>query len=195
VDETSGVLKVAVIGAESTGKTTLCQWLSAGLDGLHFEEPLRQWVARKGRPPWQDEQLEIVEAQKQQELLGLQQATQTQHKKRWLFCDSAPLVTAAYSRYYFNDASLDNLASSHHQANYAATLFCLPQGLDWVAEPGQRDSPKAREAVHQILLELVKPINPDRLIFLSGGLRKRYEFALALLNRLHFDFARGPETS
>ena len=183
MDATSGALKVAVIGAESTGKTTLCQLLAAGLDGLHFEEPLRQWVARKGRPPRQDEQLEIVEAQQQQELLGMQQAIA--FEKRWLFCDSAPFVTAAYSRYYFNDASLDNLASSHHQANYAATLFCLPQGLDWVAEPGQRDSPKAREAVHQILLELVKPINSDRLIFLSGGLKERYEFASASLNRLH----------
>ena len=193
MDATSGALKVAVIGAESTGKTTLCQLLAAGLDGLHFEEPLRQWVARKGRPPRQDEQLEIVEAQQQQELLGMQQAIA--FEKRWLFCDSAPFVTAAYSRYYFNDASLDNLASSHHQANYAATLFCLPQGLDWVAEPGQRDSPKAREAVHQILLELVKPINSDRLIFLSGALKERYEFASALLNRLHSGFARGPETS
>jgi nicotinamide riboside kinase len=193
VDATSGALKVAVIGAESTGKTTLCQLLAAGLDGLHFEEPLRQWVARKGRPPKQGEQLEIVEAQQQQELLGMQQAIA--FEKQWLFCDSAPLVTAAYSRYYFNDASLDNLASSHHQTNYAATLFCLPQGLDWVAEPGQRDSPKAREAVHQILLELVKPINSDRLIFLSGGLNERYEFASASLNRLHSPFARGPETS
>lgn len=193
MDATSGALKVAVIGAESTGKTTLCQLLAAGLDGLHFEEPLRQWVARKGRPPRQDEQLEIVEAQQQQELLGMQQAIA--FEKRWLFCDSAPFVTAAYSRYYFNDASLDNLASSHHQANYAATLFCLPQGLDWVAEPGQRDSPKAREVVHQILLELVMPINSDRLIFLSGALKERYEFASALLNRLHYGFARGPETS
>ena len=183
MDATSGALKVAVIGAESTGKTTLCQLLAAGLDGLHFEEPLRQWVARKGRPPRQDEQLEIVEAQQQQELLGMQQAIA--FEKRWLFCDSAPFVTAAYSRYYFNDASLDNLASSHHRANYAATLICLPQGLDWVAEPGQRDSPKAREVVHQILLELVKPINSDRLIFLSGGLKERYEFASASLNRLH----------
>ncbi len=193
MDTTSGALKVAVIGAESTGKTTLCQLLAAGLDGLHFEEPLRQWVARKGRPPRQDEQLEIVEAQQQQELLGMQQAIA--FEKRWLFCDSAPFVTAAYSRYYFKDASLDNLASSHHQANYAATLFCLPQGLDWVAEPGQRDSPKAREVVHQILLELVKPTNSDRLIFLSGGLKERCEFASASLNRLHSEFARGPETS
>ena len=193
MDATSGALKVAVIGAESTGKTTLCQLLAAGLDGLHFEEPLRQWVARKGRPPRQDEQLEIVEAQQQQELLGMQQAIA--FEKRWLFCDSAPFVTAAYSRYYFNDASLDNLASSHHQANYAATLFCLPQGLDWVAEPGQRDSPKARVAVHQILLELVKPIDSEQLIFLSGALKERYEFASALLNRLHSGFARGPETS
>lgn len=193
MDTTSGVLKVAVIGAESTGKTTLCQRLAAELGGLYLDEVLRHWVNQKGRPPVQDEQLQIIQAQQRQEICGLQQATH--QNKDWLFCDSAPLVTAAYSHYYFNDSSLCDLASCHHQSHYAATLFCQPQGLDWVAEPGQRDSPEARGAVHQILLELAEPVPTDRLLFLSGGLEQRHELALAFLKGLHSKLARGPETS
>lgn len=193
MDETTGVLSVAVIGAESTGKTTLCQWLAKGLDGFHLEETLRHWVVQRGRTPRDDEQLDILYAQKNQEREGLQQAAR--NRRRWLFCDSAPLVTAAYSHFYFNDASLDMLATAHHQANYCATLFCVPEGLDWVAEPGQRDSPQAREAVHQILLALIQPVQTEQVIFLSGGLMQRYEFALAFLKRLHLRLARGPETS
>ena len=193
MDATSVVLKVAVIGAESTGKTTLCQRLAAELGGLHLDEVLRHWVNQKGRPPGQDEQLQIIQAQQQQEMWGLKQAA---HQKRdWLFCDSAPLVTAAYSHYYFNDSSLRKLASCHHQTHYAATLFCQPQGLDWVAEPGQRDSPEAREAVHQILLGLAEPVQTEQLVLLSGGLEQRYELALAFLKGLHSQLARGPETS
>lgn len=193
MDTTSGVLKVAVIGAESTGKTTLCQRLAAELRGLHLDEVLRHWVNQKGCPPGQDEQLQIIQAQQRQEIWGLQQATH--QNKDWLFCDSVPLVTAAYSHYYFNDSSLSNLASSHHQTHYAATLFCQPQGLDWVAEPGQRDSPEAREAVHRILLDLLEPVQTEQLVFLSGELEQRYELASAFLKGLHFKLARGPETS
>ncbi|MEK9811623.1 MAG: ATP-binding protein [Bordetella sp.] len=193
MDETTGVLSVAVIGAESTGKTTLCRWLAKRLNGLHLEETLRHWVVQRGRTPRDDEQLDILYAQQRQERAGLQQASR--NRQQWLFCDSAPLVTAAYSHFYFNDSSLDMLATAHHQAHYCATLFCVPQGLDWVAEPGQRDGPQAREAVHQTLLALIQSAQTDQVILLSGGLMQRYKFALAFLKRLHLGFARGPETS
>ena len=42
---------VAVIGAECTGKTSLCQTLSQRLPGIAFTEPLRLWVEEKGTPP------------------------------------------------------------------------------------------------------------------------------------------------
>ncbi|MFZ9081795.1 MAG: AAA family ATPase, partial [Burkholderiaceae bacterium] len=107
------------------------------------------------------------------------------NNSRWIFFDSAPLVTAAYSQYYFNDTSLHKKAISHHQRCYSATLFCTPQGLDWVAEAGQRDSPEAQMAVHHILLDLLESLKSHPTITLVGPLSQRTELALAFLNGLN----------
>jgi nicotinamide riboside kinase len=180
---TAGILKIAVVGAESTGKTSLCQWLARRKTACCTREYLRYWVSRNKRTPKQDEQARIVKAQLRQERMALQKASR--NNSCWIFFDSAPLVTAAYSQYYFNDTSLNETALSHHQRRYSATLFCTPQGLDWVAEPGQRDSPEAQIAVHHILADRLEFLNSHPTINLAGPLDQRTELALAFLNGLH----------
>jgi nicotinamide riboside kinase len=182
VDTTTGIVKIAVVGAESTGKTSLCQRLARRKTACCTREYLRYWVSRKRRTPEQDEQARLLQAQFRQERMALGQALK--QKSRWIFFDSSPLVTAAYSQYYFNDTSLHKTALSHHN-HYSATLFCTPQGLDWVAEPGQRDSPEAQMAVHYILLDLLAPLKGHPVIPLAGALDQRTELALAFLNGLH----------
>jgi nicotinamide riboside kinase len=145
----SKVNLVAVVGAESTGKTTLCQALARTMGGLTFAEPLRQWVLHQGRAPTQDEQAQVLVMQRQAEAEATARAQST--GLRWVFCDSSPLVTAAYSQYYFNDVSLFEDALSHHQSCYTATLFCTPDGVPWTPDPGQRDGPDARERVNLLI--------------------------------------------
>ncbi len=141
---------VAVVGAESTGKTTLCQALARTMGGLTFTEPLRQWVLHQGRAPTQGEQAQVLVMQRQSR--GRDNRALPIRWVALVFCDSSPLVTAAYSQYYFNDASLFEDALSHHQLCYTATLFCTPDGVPWTPDPGQRDGPDARERVASCLL-------------------------------------------
>ena len=65
---------IAVVGAESTGKTSLIQSLAQTTSSLVVPERLRDFVDRTGRPPTQDEQILIMKAQMDTELLARQQA-------------------------------------------------------------------------------------------------------------------------
>ena len=142
--------RVAVVGAESTGKTILCRFLAQHFEGWSFEEPLRQWVEHFGRSPSASEQWEILQRQKQAEDQALVSARGA--GKRWVFCDSAPLVTAVYSQFYFQDNTLFDQAIAHHKEAYSHTLVC-DIDLGWQAEPGMRDGPQAQSMVRGLLLE------------------------------------------
>lgn len=174
---------VAVVGAESTGKTTLCQALARTMGGLTFAEPLRQWVLHQGRAPTQDEQAQVLVMQRQAEAEATARAQST--GLRWVFCDSSPLVTAAYSQYYFNDVSLFEDALSHHQSCYTATLFCTPDGVPWTPDPGQRDGPDAREHVHLLLSRWIEKVGPNHAVRkTTGDLQSRINESLDFIINL-----------
>ena len=142
--------RVAVIGAECTGKTTLCQTLSQQLPGVAFAEPLRLWVEEKCAPPGREEQRALLAMQQQAEAKAVQQASTL--GLSWVLCDSAPLVTAVYSEIYYDDQGLYALALAHHAQSYEATLVC-DADLPWEADPGQRDGPALRDTTPALLLQ------------------------------------------
>jgi nicotinamide riboside kinase len=146
------VQMIAVVGAECTGKTDLCQALAKHFDGLWVPEYLREFCDAKGRTPTAMEQIHILLTQQAREA---QARTQSEKKrKRWVFCDSAPLDTALYSQLLFNDAGLMRAALAHHNS-YAATLHCAPD-IEWQADGIQRDGVQARDAFEQALADTLK---------------------------------------
>ena len=130
---------VCLIGAECTGKTTLAKALAQQIDGLYVAEALRQFCDQHGRTPTQSEQAVLMDAQVVQEERAWVQARQ--HGKRFVFCDTAPLLTAVYSDHYFADRSLYARARALHQ-RYALTLLLAPD-LPWVAD-GLQDRKSTR---------------------------------------------------
>lgn len=134
---------ICLIGAECTGKTTLAQALALQLGGLWVPEYLRAFTAEHGRTPDRAEQLQILQQQVQLETAAL--ATARQQRRNWVFCDTAPLLTAVYSDCVFADASLYPQAHGLH-ARYALTLLLEPD-LPWVADGLQRDGAVVRTAV------------------------------------------------
>lgn len=139
-------MKIAILGAESTGKTQLAQALAAhaqttGLRVQAVPEVLRQWCTQHGRTPQAHEQWAIAQAQTQQ-VLDADPAD-------WLVADTTALMTAIYSDLLFQDTSLYPLALAH-QCHYDLVLL---MGLDlpWVADGWQRDGPQVRVPVDQRL--------------------------------------------
>ena len=135
---------ICLIGAECTGKSMLAQALALHFGGLWVPEHLRVFCDQQGRTPTMDEQAGIMRAQFEREERVAAQARQA--NSAYVFCDSAPLLTAIYSDHYFSDRSLFDCAHALH-ARYALTLVLSPD-LPWQSDGLQRDGALVRAAVH-----------------------------------------------
>ncbi len=132
--------RIAIMGAESTGKTSLAQALAQALPmAASTTEALRTWVHANQRTPEQHEQRAIMQAQMEAE------DTLSAQGFSIVLCDTTPLTIALTSVHYFNDDSLLADAVAHHRL-YAHTLVCAPD-VPWVADGLQRDGPHIRAAV------------------------------------------------
>lgn len=144
------VQRIAVIGAECTGKTSLCEALAERYGGLWVPEALREFVDRAGRAPHVDEQAPVMWEQMEREAAAVQRARAGAHKL--VAFDSVPLATALYSRLYFADDSLLAPALEHHRSHYDITLV-TDIDLPWEPDGLQRDGPDMRQRFHALLID------------------------------------------
>ena len=138
------VRRIAVLGAESSGKSTLCGALARRYDTLWVPEYLREFVDTHGRVPFESDQYGIACTQRAREDAAASAANE------FLFCDTTPLMTALYSRVYWGrvDAQLKQLAARH---DYALTLVTAPD-TPWVADGLMRESEEVRQRVYSMLV-------------------------------------------
>ncbi len=169
---------ICVIGAECTGKSTLCQALAQQLDGLWVHEYLRTFCMAHGRTPRSDEQASVARGQLAAQAAGLEAARSA--GKAFVFCDGSPLLTAIYSQHYFQDDSLMAQARDA-QAQYALTLLLEPD-LPWVPDANWRDGPTVQRAVHKLLQAALGPLSA---VVRIGGLgEERLRRALQAIAQL-----------
>ena len=145
--------RIGLIGAECTGKSALAQALAGELDALVVPEYLRQFVLDHGRTPHQGEQSLILKAQEQAEA----EATATTVLST-VIGDPAPLMTAVYSRAYFDDSSLLEQALVHARG-YDLLVWC-DTDIPWLADGLQRDGEAQRTRVHSILVDIFDETSP-----------------------------------
>ena len=154
------VIRVALLGAESTGKTSLSQHitealLAQGQMAAYVPEVLREWCQMNGRTPAFHEQRQIAQQQAER-IFSIQEG--------WVIADTTPLMTAVYSDYVFKDLSLYEAALGL-QAQFDLTLV---MGLDvaWVPDGLQRDGEHVREPVdHLIRQAMSKRQLPFKVIY------------------------------
>jgi nicotinamide riboside kinase len=146
---------ICLIGAESTGKTTLAQALAKHFNSPWVPEYLRAFCDSRKRTPTQDEQSLILETQFIDESVAKARAWE-QHAP-YVFCDTAPLLTAIYSDHVFSDKSLYLRARTLH-ARYALTLLLEPD-IAWVADGLQRDGAQVRAPITDAILRELTLIN------------------------------------
>ena len=134
---------IAMLGAESTGKTTLCGELgsllrSEGRDAVVVGEYLREFCDRHARTPRRDEQAAIAAEQTRR----IDEAA-AQHAV--VIADTTALMIAVYSDQVFDDTSLYRAAEQAQRGCTATLLTALD--LAWQADGHQRDGPHVREPV------------------------------------------------
>lgn len=134
---------IAIVGAESTGKTTLAGELQAALqrDGHSVAlvgEYLREFCDRQARTPRVDEQAGIALEQTRRIA-----AAAAAHDI--VIADTTALMIAVYSEQVFGDRGLydDALEAQRRCALTLLTALDIP----WQADGLQRDGPQVREPV------------------------------------------------
>jgi NadR type nicotinamide-nucleotide adenylyltransferase len=142
------VITVAVLGAESTGKTTLCRDLAAYFGSLWVPEYMRLYLQAK----WDDKQLTctwddllpIAQGQIALENELAKQVAQMPDENRYLFCDTSLFELMVYANWYYDDCpdALTLAALTHHYDLIILTDVDTP----WVADD-LRDSPHQREEI------------------------------------------------
>jgi len=134
---------VALLGAESTGKSVLTETLAQRLNCGWVAEYLREWCEREARTPRMHEQQHIADEQQRRI-----EAAAARHAL--VIADTTPLMTAVYSEIVFGDRSLYAPALAWQQQHVALTLVT---GLDmpWLPDGLQRDGPHVRMPVDRAL--------------------------------------------
>lgn len=164
----NSVIKVAVLGAESTGKTTLCRDLAEHFDSLWVPEYMRNYLQAK----WDNERhtctwndlLPIAQGQID---LENELALQAEHTNGYLFCDTSLFELMVYANWYYGDCpkEITKAALSHHYDLIVLTNVDIP----WVADD-LRDSPHQREEISVFFENQLSGY--QKLFYRVGGDRK-----------------------
>jgi len=175
-DAASRALCIAIVGAESTGKTSLAARLAqqlgadTGLRVAWVPEVLRAWCEQAGRTPLAHEQAPILRAQHERI-----DAAAAAHDI--VVCDTTALMTAVYSSLIFGDHSLDERAALLHRRSVSLTLLTALD-LPWVSDGLQRDGPHVRVPVDTALRRLMQVHGIDYAV-IGGEGETRVQRALA----------------
>ena len=138
---------VALLGAESTGKTTLAAEIAAVLDarGLRVavvDEALREFCAARARTPRRDEQAAIAALQSERIEAAAASA-------EIVVADTTALMIAVYSDFVFGDRSL--YASATRAQRRCDLTLVTALDLPWRADGLQRDGEHVRAPVDALL--------------------------------------------
>jgi len=160
--------RIALLGAESTGKTRLAGELARhlgahGLRATAVPEVLREWCTREGREPSLQEQVAIAREQERRV-----DAASQDHD--FVIADTSALMVAIYAGMLQRDGELLRFARARQQA-YDATLLT---GLDlpWQPDGLHRDPAHSREAVDALVRTLLQEAGvPYQVVYGEGPQR------------------------
>ncbi|RKR81705.1 NadR type nicotinamide-nucleotide adenylyltransferase [Mucilaginibacter gracilis] len=161
-------LKIAIVGPESTGKSTMSAYLAAYYHTVWVPEFAREYCDNLTEAPtWQDE-INMFHGQIALENQLLPQAN------RLLICDTTFITVKIWSDQMFGQAPqqvLDEL--THHHYDY---YLLLNIDLPWEDDP-LRDFPNLREHFMQVWHTELQALNANYVV-ISGLGNERYNNAV-----------------
>ncbi len=166
--------RVCLLGAESTGKTTLAQALAKHFSTVWVPEYAREYLeSKKGFCELMDI-IPIAEGQ-----VALEDSL-AQHANRLLICDTNLIATMVWSEHYFSfcPAEILDMVNERKYDFYLVPDIDLP----WI-DDGLRDSPGHRDWFHNRFLSEVQHREVPYAI-LSGAFQKRLDTAIQTINAI-----------
>lgn len=174
----SEIIKIALFGPESTGKTTLAIQLADHFKTAWAPEFARDYLQEKWEKSGQicdvNDMLPIAYGQTKLENDSLSVAN------KFLFCDTNLLVTKVFSEVYYNfcDPLLEKAALKHEYDLFFLTNIDVPWEKDDL-----RDKPEGRESVFAVFKQTLID-NKKPFITLSGDKDLRLNKAISIVNDL-----------
>jgi len=177
--------KIAVIGPESTGKTSLCVALAQHFNAFYTVEYARSFIVQNGNTYYKDDLPIIAKGQQQLELQKIEEMLSERNENSntlLLFCDTDLHVIRIWSEIVFNECDrkiLDMIT----ETPYDLYLLCKPD-IPWIYD-AQREhpDPQMREKIfHYYLDMLVYQNKPWEVI--SGNFETRLTTALAVVQKM-----------
>ncbi len=182
----ASIKKIVLYGPESTGKTMLSQKLADYYKTLYAPEYARYYLDLKRAlyDPYGRKNDEICQPQDIPQIAIGQIAFEdamTEQATKLLFCDTNPLTTYVYNKYYYNqeDEWIATAAIERQYDLYLLTNIDVP----WIADPPHRDRPNDRLELYELFKnELVKRKLP--FVDISGDYDKRFHLSIQFINKL-----------
>lgn len=174
----TNIIKIALFGPESTGKTTLAKQLADYYETEWVPEFARDYLQEK----WEENKHTCV-ADDMMPIAYGQTALENEklaNANKYLFCDTNLMVTKVFSEMYYGFCHplLNEAALKHEYDLFFLTDIDVPWEKDDI-----RDTPEGRETVFsvfkQTLIDAKKPF-----ITLSGDKETRLAKAIAIINEL-----------
>lgn len=161
--------RVVLVGAESSGKTTLAAALAAELDAPWAPEYARGYAAAIGRPLGARDVGPIARGQ-----LALEDAA-AGRARRLVVLDTDLVSTMVYARHYYGACPLWIEAAARARGGL---YLLLHPDVPWVADP-QRDQPHARAALHARFEAALAALPGRWVVHVAGGWPERARIARA----------------
>ncbi len=165
------VKRVAIVGAESTGKTTIAEKLANHFQTVWTPEFARGFLDEKGADCSIEDIHKIAKGQLRTEEEGAREANKI------LFCDTDLMTTCIWSEYLFNECPAWIEEKSYEQ-KYDLTLL-MNIDVPWVADP-QRPAPHLRAFfLDWFKCELEK--RNRNYVLISGDYKERFKEVINLI--------------
>jgi NadR type nicotinamide-nucleotide adenylyltransferase len=182
------VKRVVLVGAESTGKTTLAQQLADHFQTVwvpeygreHWEKKVSGLTSSEASPSWSTEEfIHIAQEQKRREDLSARQCN------RILFCDTNAFATGTWYERYFHTRHA--LVDSIGQQSKADLYFLTAPDVPFVQD-GFRDGQHIRTWMHNRFAEQLTNLyqrDPTvRIVQIYGSFEQRLATAIASVDRM-----------
>lgn len=166
------VIKIAIVGAESTGKSTMSAYLAKHYHTIWVPEYAREYCEKLTEPPtWQDE-INMFHGQ-----LALERELLPKANKL-LICDTTFITIKIWSEQLFgrSPVEVDEELKHHHYDFYILLDIDMP----WEDDP-LRDFPDMREHFMEVWHKELKALNANYKL-ISGLGDIRYQNAIAAIN-------------
>jgi NadR type nicotinamide-nucleotide adenylyltransferase len=167
------IKKIAVVGPESTGKSTMSAFLAKHYQTVWVPEYAREYCEKLSEPPtWQDE-VNMFYGQ-----LALEKSILPQAANDILICDTTFITVKIWSDQMFGKSPqevLDELPKHPYDL-----YLLLDIDLPWEDDP-LRDFPDMREHFMQVWHKELQQLNANYVVISGSGV-ERYEHAVAMID-------------